>query len=221
MYSFNSTAHVGPSFGNYSQDQVKNEPMFFNCSADFAHENGGPITKGFIDSFIVNNFFDHDPATKYVFDSRVHMLMRGWFPCIPGFHHDDVPRSKTNGQPNYDDPEYRSKHCLGLVNGEICPTQFAIGQITLPHVRDDEIAYKVWHPLVEQSIRMKHMRAIDAPSNHLVYFDDESFHQGTRALDGGWRWFGRISWDTDRVNNVTNEIRRQAQVYLEFPMEGW
>lgn len=37
----------------------------------------------------------------------------------------------------------------------------------------------------------------------------------------GWRWFGRISRNTDRVKTVTNEIRMNAQVYLEFPMEGW
>ena len=42
-----------------------------------------------------------------------------------------------------------------------------------------------------------------------------------QTVRNGWRWFGRVSRNTDRVKNITNEIRVNAQVYLEFPMEGW
>ena len=40
------------------------------------------------------------------------------------------------------------------------------------------------------------------------------------GVGAGWRWFGRLSRNTDRVRKITNEVRQQAQVYLEFPMEG-
>jgi ribosomal protein L4 len=42
---------------------------------------------------------------------------------------------------------------------------------------------------------------------------------GTRAVKNGWRLFIRASWNTDR--KPTNEFRRQVQVYMENPMEGW
>jgi len=111
MHAFTSAIQVGGQFdAGFTQDDVKNEPMFFNSDLDFASKNGGPITRAFIKHFIS----EQGDRRPYVFDSRVHMLMPGWYPCIPGFHHDDVPRSTSTGQPNYVDPEYRSEHCLGL-----------------------------------------------------------------------------------------------------------
>jgi len=193
--------------------------MFFNSSIEFAITRGGRITRDFLTTFLNDNpYYDED---RYVFDSRVHMLMPGWFPCIPGFHHDDVPRQTSNGQPDYDSPSYRANHCLGLVNGDICPTQFATGRADFSRVPDDVIVYKQWHLEVEEKIKNGELERSSAPSNKLVYFNDRTWHQGVRTRAGGWRWFGRVSWDTDRVKRISNEIRQQVQVYLEFPLEGW
>lgn len=206
-----------------TNQQVKDEPMFFNASFDFAMSNGGPITKSFLSAL------PHDFRHEVVFDSRVHMLMPGWYPAIPGWHHDDVPRPKiptgqhfiTAGQPDYDNPRYKSAHILGLVNGDICPTQFIIGECPMPSVPDGELIYRTWHLECEKLIREGRVKVVEAPSNQLVYFDWQCFHTGVRAIKNGWRWFGRISKNTDRVHEITNEIRKQVQVYLEFPMEGW
>jgi hypothetical protein len=193
---------------------IKSEPMFFNCSLDFAYGYGGKITRAFIDA--LPTYWQRDDV---VFDSRVHMLMKGWYPCIPGWHHDDVPRSTPNGQPNYIDPEYRSDHVLGLVNAEVAPTEFAEGTIDL-EVPEDMI-YKKWHPQVEEAVRMGNLKLHKAKSGTLYAFDYETFHQGTRAVKDGWRWFARVSNNTHRSLHITNEIRSQVQVYMEFPMEGW
>lgn len=212
-YNFVSQIKIGPSFGrDFSEIEIKNEPMFFNSDLDFAFKNGGDITKGFIQTY-----FQSGGTKDAVFDSRVHMLMKGWFPCIPGFHHDDVWRPAAKSQPDYDNLKYKSNHCLGLVNGKICPTEFALGNISLSGILDGEIIYKQWHKEIE-SMNLER-RKIE--TQNLVWFDWQSFHQGTRAVQDGWRWFGRISYNTDRTKNITNEIRRQVQVYLEFPMEGW
>lgn len=63
---------------DFNQDDVKNEPMFFNCDLDFAYKNGGDITKSFIENLPMD-WINSNP----VLDSRVHMLMKGWYPCIP------------------------------------------------------------------------------------------------------------------------------------------
>ena len=65
------------------------------------------------------------------------------------------------------------------------------------------------------------LKEVAAKDRTLVYFDWQSFHSGTKCISNGWRWFGRVSRNSDRVKKVTNEIRVNAQVYLEFPMEGW
>lgn len=215
-YMIDSHFEVGAELPDFSQEIVKNEPMFFSAQPAFAYEHGGPITKAFLDAAVgpgANNDFS--------FDSRVHMLMPGWFPCIPGWHHDDVPRSRGDGQPNYESPEYHAKHILALINGDICPTEFAVGESGYPHTSGT--VYRDWHPLVEEDIRDNVLKRVVVPSNRLIHFDANSWHQGTQAVKGGWRWFGRLSWDAgyEQGRPHYNEIRRQVQVYLEFPMEGW
>jgi len=205
-----------------SQETIKNEPMFFNSSVQFGIENGGPIAKAFLSSL---------PSGwgEAVFDSRIHMLMPGWYPAIPGWHHDDVPRPPipvgqhfgTAGQPDYDNPRYHAQHIMGLANADVCPTQFALGLAELPAVADGEMIYRTWHPVVERKIAIGALRLWESPSLTLIGFDWRTLHQGRKATGSGWRWFGRVTRNSDRCKTITNEIRKQVQVYLEFPMEGW
>lgn len=223
--TFNSKASIVGNFAqDISNDVIKNERMFFNCDLEFAFRKGGPITKDFILE-LPNEWLDSD----CVFDSRVHMLMPGWYPAIPGFHHDDVQRPPipvgqhflTAGQPDYDNPRYLSEHIIGLVNADVCPTNFALGTSTFSEVPEGETIYRQWHPEVVQKLKDGELTSFSAPDRTLVEFDWQTWHTGTKCVSNGWRWFGRVSRKTDRAQNVTNEIRVNAQVYLEFPMEGW
>lgn len=217
-------AIIGPFAADVANDAIKNEPMFFNSDASFARQQGGPITRSFFDA-LPSDWQD----CPLVFDSRVHMLMPGWFPAIPGYHHDDVPRPQipvghhfvTAGQPDYDNPRYRSEHIVGLVNAEIAPTEFALGECVMPAIAEGDLIYRRWHSEVVELLDQGELLLWRCPDRELVYFDCDAFHQGTKAVAAGWRWFGRVSRNTERTAGVTNEIRRQAQVYLEFPMEGW
>lgn len=218
-YIFNSTVTVGPPMDGYHADQVKEEVMLFNCDGVFAESVGGPITKSFITALM--EMYPASHLSDWVIDTRVHMLMPGWFPCIPGFHHDDVPRERSDGQPEYDNPSYRSQHVMAMAGDNVCPTEFALGTAEFTHIPLGEILYKEWHPLVEAHIRFERLKRWNAPMHQLVAFDDRAWHQGVQATGNGWRWFGRASTNTARTQNVTNEIRRQVQVYMENPMEGW
>jgi hypothetical protein len=216
-FRFNSQFHIGDHFDmGFTQDQVKNEPMLFNCSVDGAYRLGGPITRAFLDTI------DDDFKDQYaVFDSRTHMLMPGWYPCIPGYHHDDIARNRSDGQPDYSNLLYKSEHVMGLVNGDICPTEFAIGHCEMNDVPLDGVIYEQWHHEVLKHIENGVLKKQSVPSGQLIYFDYETFHTGIQAVGNGWRWFGRLSIKTDRTHNVTNELRQQVQVYLENPMAGW
>jgi len=215
-YHFNSQVQLGKKLsGSFPESLVKNEPMLFSCDLKSSLELGGPITKAFIDALPD----DWKNASDFILDTRVHMLMEGWFPCIPGFHHDDVPRATPTSQPDYDHPEYLSQHALCLVNGDICPTQFAIGECDLPKVPEGEVIYEHWHNDVVQLLDNGKLQSFSAPTNQVVFFDWQSIHQGTQAVSGGWRWFARASRNTNR--KPTNELRRQVQVYLSNPMAGW
>ena len=189
--------------------------MFFNCSWNFAYEHGGLPTKFFLLS-LPHQLHDKN---KMIIDSRVHMLMPNFFPCIPGYHHDDVPREREDKQPEYFNPSYRSKHAMILFNGDICPTEFALGEsdFIIPPV--GKTIYEELHPIVEAKLTSGELKKYLAPSETIIYFDDRSWHQGTKAVSNGWRLFIRATWDTKRT--PTNEIRRQVQTYLENPMSGW
>lgn len=215
-YTFDSKyTNIGEFPSSFTDEEVKNEPMLFNCDYDHAVSFGGKITRDFMYSL------PDEWCKDVVVDSRVHMLMKGWFPAIPGFHHDDVPRNTKNGQPNYANPEYHAEHLMGLVNGEICPTVFAVGRHELPILSENAIIYKEWHKVVENQIDKDILKREEASSGKIIHFTSETMHTAQRANNNGWRWFIRVSRNTDRIKNITNELRRQVQVYLEFPMEGW
>lgn len=223
--TFNSQAQdVGRFAMGISNEVIKNETMFFNCDLAFAWKHGGPITRSFIDNLPVDWRYD-----EVVIDTRIHMLMPGWYPAIPGYHHDDVPRPDipvgqhflTAGQPDYDNPRYLSEHIIGLVNADVCPTHFATGVATFSEVPEGKTIYKHWHPEVLRHIEEGTLKQWEAPDRTLLEFNHATWHTGSKAVLNGWRWFGRVSRNTDRVKKITNEIRVNAQVYLEFPMEGW
>lgn len=215
-YKFNSQFQERGSFAEEVENKViKNETMFFNCDLDFAYKHGNEITRSFIDALP-----DDWKTCDTVFDSRVHMLMPKWIPCIYGVHHDDVPRP-NGGQPDYDNPSYLSEHIMGSVNATICPTQFYIGEAEFDKVTTGENIYKVWHEEVLQKAEKGELQAIDAKDRTLIQFDWQTWHTGVLARQNGWRWFGRLSRNTDRTKHITNEIRRQTQVYMDNLTEGW
>jgi len=215
---------VGQFQADWPVEAIKNEPMFFNCDLDYCWKHGGPITK----AFLVELPFEWKNS-DIVIDTRTHMLMPGWFPAIPGWHHDDVPRPIvgpgqhfiTAGQPDYDNPRYHAEHIMGLVNGDVCPTKFIAGSCPMPAIPEGELIYRRWHQEIEDLIYKDAVEVIEAPSGKLLYFDWQTFHTGQKAVKSGWRWFARVSRNTDRTKQITNEIRKQVQVYMEFPMEGW
>lgn len=212
-----------PVIRDFSELEIKGEPMLFNCDLDHAKELGGPITRE-----ILGNLSPDWREVPLVVDSRVHMLMPGWYPCIPGWHHDDVPRTRIDGQPNYGPDQCRSQHIICLINGDICPTVFATGSMDFDIPPLGRVIYGELHPVVEEAIKTGRLDLSWAPSNRLVQFDDRSWHRGLRCQKAGWRFFIRISRYFDscgnpvqRSNARTNEIRRQVQVYLDNTNGGW
>lgn len=212
-FRFVSSFGAAAELPQFSEQQVKNEPMLFSCDRTAAHELGGPLTRAFLDAMLPDW-----KASEIVVDSRVHMLMPGFWPCIPGWHHDDVPREREDGQPEYVSPSYHAEHCMALV-GDASVTEFAVGATFLPDVPLGAVYYREWHPLINEAIEAGELFSMKAPVGRLVYFDSHAFHQGVPATKHGWRWFVRASRNTGR--KPANELRRQVQVYLSEPMQGW
>ena len=214
MIKIDSRLALGEAPPSYPESQLKYEPMLFSCDWESAYLLGNEPTRKFL--LALPNEWQNN---KTIIDSRVHMLMPGWYPCIPGYHHDDVPRTRPDGQPDYFNPAYRSEHAMVLYNGDICPTEFAIGESLFSDVPIGQTYYKVWHDEVLKKINTGDLQKVYAPANRIIFFNDRTWHQGVKANSDGWRLFIRASRNTGRI--ALNETRKQVQVYLENPMDGW
>ncbi len=213
---------------SFSEEDIKNETMLFSADYEFARKNGEGLTHLFLDN-IPKDWKD----SKLVIDTRVHMLMPGWYPAIPGWHHDDVPRKGRFGQPNYTNPEYYAEHLMMLINGDIAPTEFfPINDYQL-NIPKKGIIYKDWNKVINQDIKDSYLLITKVPDSTIIKFDWQSFHRASPCIKRGWRYFIRASryWkdkemtipDYQRFQRRTgkNQIRRQVQIYLSELEKGW
>lgn len=224
---------IGPSIADNKSLMTKliqQEPMLFGADARFADKQGGPLTDL---ALLALEDIGVDRKDLLV-DTRSHMLKPGWFPAIPGWHCDEVPRGK-DGQPNIDlipgCLEDRPKHYLIILDAGTCAmTHFLTGTRrsggvimeygSAEHLLSVDKGSTVWGHCDSYIRRRMHPEDIEpALSGHLYEFDQFDFHTATSAKLDGWRWFFRATTKSKRP--VANEIRRQVQVYLGNENGGW
>jgi hypothetical protein len=198
----------------FNREEVEREPMLFQADADFAFKNGGPITRDFLNRLPAR--FQNEPL---IIDSRVHMLMPGWYPCIPGWHLDDIPRSRPDGQPDHVNPEYVAEHAM-MITSDVSQTAFAVGDFTLEDLPiGGGVIYGEWHKNLDQLIADRKVFVKLAQPYDIIIFNNESFHRGSAATKDGWRFFIRATRGAKRP--PTNKVRRQVQTYLSAVDGGW
>jgi hypothetical protein len=218
VINFHSDFQLLDEMESFDQTTVKNEPMLFSADLAYSASAGGPITREFLKK-CPKEFLESPDA---IFDSRVHMLMPNWIPAIPGWHLDDVPRTRSDGQPDHVNPAYKAEHVLGIIGDEPqANTEFLVGDIRLSDVElnPKRSIYGIWNDDLEKMISGCRLEPKIVPTKRLVRFNWQSFHRGVPAKGNGWRWFGRLTINTHR--KPTNEIRQQVQVYMAWPTEGW
>ena len=194
-------------------EEIKNEPMLFSADYSFAEKNGGPLTEEFLLLL--------DRSKDWIIDTRVHMLMKGWYPCIGGWHCDNIPRNTENGQPNYKNPPFVSNLILGVVDvGTGSLTEFLDGPVTLPDPPEDldSPLYGFWSKEINKQLAAGEIQSSIITNRSVIGFDSFTFHRGTPATGSGWRFFIRATTDTPQT--AYNEIRQQVNTYI--PVEaGW
>lgn len=193
-----------------SAETIRREPMFFSADAHFAGRVGGELTQEFL-SYVGG----YGPG--WVIDSRVHMLMAGWYPCIPGWHHDDVPRDRPDGQPDYLTTSYKADHFMAIVDaGTGSFTEFLAEPVELEIPPEGRVIYRDW----DDDIRARPLLKRHTVENlSVTRFSWQAFHRGAPAVSDGWRWFIRATRSSRRP--VLNELRTQVQVYMPTVTAGW
>ena len=231
MHHFISTIEMGKivAFDPTDRKAVPNETMV--RSMDFrtlAEVPGVDLTRQTIGNGLSEYWWDR--KEYWSVDTRVHMLMKGMIPCIPGWHHDDVQRSGKDNQPDYDH-ELRAMHAIFLINADVAPTEFAVGIAPFESHSGEGSMYGQWSKEVDAHIAVDRLKVVKSPDCQWVYFDDRSWHRGVECpVKFGHRLFIRVGMhyrmvDGERVfeqpPSRANQVRRNAQVYMQYPAQGW
>jgi len=195
----------------FEVDTIKNEPMLFSADYEFAAKNGGVITNHFL-PFL-------DPMKDWIIDTRVHMLMKDWYPCIGGWHMDNIPRNTDDGQPDYKNPAFISDHVLCVIDvGTGSLTEFLEDEVYLSDVPKEKMVYEHFNEEINELIDLDVINTRQYESGDVLSFDALTFHRGRAAISSGWRFFIRATTNTPQ--KAYNEIRRQVNVYQDVKT-GW
>lgn len=220
---------IGNSITTPSQDAIENTFNLRQVSLEDAARYGGSITREAIGAMD----FKSD-RKNIIVDTKVHFLLPGMCPSIPGWHTDGVPRGEDHNPAGSGEPvlsammtnEVSEPHYHLLVTGNHCPTRFLITQmdldpsdLILSNARD---LYANMSRLVNEEIEANGAEVFDSPDSTVLEWDWWTIHTSQLATGRGWRYLIRVT-ETDHIEPRTNPadfIRTQNNVYS--PMNfGW
>lgn len=219
---------IGESIQTPSQDAIENSLNLRQVSLEDAARYGGSITRNALGAMK----FKGD--RRYIIvDTKVHFLLPGMCPSIPGWHTDGVPRGAQldpagKGSPRFYAMEHdliSEPHYHLLVTGTHCPTRFLRGPIELTGLEDlGRDAYAEMTRQVNKYLdgNNAYSPTFDSPDSTVLEWDWWTVHTAQLATARGWRYLIRVT-ETDHIQPRTNPadfIRTQNNVYspIEF---GW
>lgn len=221
---FNRTPlHMGHSIEDPSDEVIKNTLALWNCDLDTAVKYGGPLTRAALGGMNLRG-----DRKNIIVDTKTHMLMPGFYPGIPGWHTDGVPRGPERNPAAKADPDIFAQEEMEaeapryhlLVTGTICPTMFATTPNMKLEVPDgpDASLYKV---ITERMQENTFDYMVTEPST--VYeWDWWQLHTAQAATAHGWRFLIRVT-ETNHFEpqtDLSKIIRTQQQVYVPEAF-GW
>lgn len=218
-----------PQFGKAieqpSQELVKNTLGLHNASLDDALKYGGELTRAALGAMNLTM------SKKYiVVDTKIHMLLPGMCPAIPGWHTDGVPRGNSLDPTAKDKPNIHAQEDMDspifhlLVTGESCLTHFIKDrdvELSVP----DQPSTKLYQDIssqVDDLVQSKQVESYVAPSCVPITWDWWELHTGVPATKHEWRFLIRVT-ETDIQKPKTDLreiIRTQQQGYMPLNF-GW
>lgn len=205
---------------------IKQTPQLWNASLEDALLYGGDLTRTALGAMNIRGDKKH-----VIVDSKVHMLMPGMFPAIPGWHNDGTPRGEggvnTKAAPNFQLQEQLSdvRYHL-LVTGTGSLTHFMSGPLDIEVENLDPKAYEKITSRVNAEAKAYPNNVWTPPNTesraHVVEWDWWNMHAAWAAERHEWRYLIRVL-ETDHdapQTDLRNIIRTQQQVYVP-QVFGW
>jgi hypothetical protein len=215
-----------------TMSDVRSTPALWQASLDDALRYGGDMTRAAIGAMALRGDRKH-----VVVDVKVHMLMPGFCPGIPGWHTDGAPRGKDlnplgRGAPNlfaqefkeeprFDLQEQRKPHRFHfLVTGTASLTEFVDQplEIAVPNEPTTDL-----YAHISRAVGRLEPRTRSVQSCQVTEFDWWDLHRATFSIGHEWRYMIRVTetdwWEPQR--DLRNVMRQQQQVYVRTESFGW
>jgi hypothetical protein len=206
--------------------EIKNTFGLWNASFDDAIKYGGDLTRVALQAMDLRHDRKH-----IIVDTKIHMLMPGWSPAIPGIHCDGAPRDEHNNPQGAGLPDTLKQEELAdrfnryhiLVTGTGCLTKFVTRPITLNIPKEPSAdVYNIISRDVRSIAEQDPTLLAEIPSCTAVTFDWWDLHTGVVASKKEWRFLIRVCESDfyEPQKDLRQMIRLQSQVYspLDF---GW
>lgn len=224
-YSFSSKLQrLGGVCNKVDRSVIRDETLLFGASILFARNSCGPLTNMVIgaleDELIAAEKWCSKNGRHVVIDTRSHMLMRGFYPAIPGWHCDGYPRRAYLSQPDLlaGNPECVNYVCH--VSDQDCGVSNTLFLDEESFVVDVDVN-SVWSSVHKAAVELEKTtdgnNLFQQEDGDLIEFNQETLHRAQAAKTRGWRWWFRASC---YYKPPKNDIRKQVQVYAPEGL-GW
>lgn len=208
-----------------TEEEIKNTTGLFRASLQDAVLYGGEGIKKALSTieFQGNREF-------ITVDAKVHMLMPGMIPAIPGWHTDGIPRSE-NGHPSGEMPPFcpmleksDSPFYHLFIAGSCSPTVFLEPRnfkVRVPNKPTNSL-----YGIVNENLnKIPNLDAYeyDVEEGYWYTWDWFELHKAQPARERGWRLLIRVT-ESDFLEpntDLSDVIRTQQQAYLTSENFGW
>lgn len=206
-------------------DTIPRTVGLYQASFHSAMIHGGPIVKGALEK-LPNEFLFW--GRDVVVDTKIHMLMPGMIPAIPGWHTDGIPRDEKGSPqgkalPFLPSLEKRNmvRYALFLAGGG-SRTAFIPDRHVIVDAPDDPSPdlYKEIDQDISEKIEKKELGFKLVDFDKWYFWDWFELHKAMPAEESAWRLLIRVTVGDYLKPRTTDFFRAQEQVYL--PLEyGW
>lgn len=184
LRTLHSGFRVLTPLGPFSQEMIRDEPVFSAAPIERARAEGGPIHRAFIDALPT------EAKTGTLLGSTRLWLRAGWLPGARGLHVDQHETASDN-QTDYRRPRFPGQPFYSLCAG-VSRTRFVFGEVRLPDYGPGERRSLLLRQLVADLEARGEVTSEQVPDSTLVSFDNDSIHETAPAEADGWRILIRV-----------------------------
>lgn len=210
-----------------SQAEIASSFGLLQASVEDAARYGGEITRAALSAMNLRG------DRKYiVVDTKIHMLMSGMSPAIPGWHTDGVPRGLELNPAGAGAPDIFAQEQMDdrgprfhlMVTGDFCPTLFDTTpsrELAVPATPDVSL-YRMISEQMGALQAADELQTMETTPGTVYEWDWWQLHSAQWSTGRGWRYLIRVT-ETDHFaprTDLREIIRTQQQVYAPATF-GW